>query len=85
MVNSTAQVIDPELLELVSAETDRWLNSLPPKVLTRYGGKYIAVRKKRIVAADKSLGRLFKTLDRRGLTYRVRIRYIEEPDAVVIY
>jgi hypothetical protein len=87
MVNNSApaEVIDPELLELVSAEEDAWLNSLPPEELARYGGQYIAVRKKQIVAADESLGRLFKTLDSLGLKYRVRYRYIEEPDAVVIY
>jgi hypothetical protein len=79
------KITDPELLELVSAETDTWLNSLPRQLLVRYGGKYIAVRKKQIVAADTSLGRLFKKLDKRGLKYRVRFLYIEEPDAMVIY
>ena len=88
MVNSRpteGETISPELLELISPEMDAWLNSLSPEVLTRYGGKYIAVRNKEIVAADDSLGRLFKKLDRMGLTYRVRYRYIEEPDAWVIY
>ena len=88
MVNSKpkeVEAISPELLELISPEMDTWLNSLSAEVLTRYGGQYIAVRNKEIVAADDSLGRLFRKLDRMGLTYRVRYRYIEEPDAVVIY
>jgi|GEM_PF-744164 len=78
------EAISPELLELVSPEMDTWLNSLSAEVLTRYGGQYIAVRNKEIVAADDSLGRLFKKLDRMELTYRVRYLYIEEPDAWVI-
>jgi len=79
------EAISPELLELISPEMDAWLNSLSAEVLTRYGGQYIAVRNKEIVAADDSLGRLFKKLDRMGLTYRVRYLYIEEPEAWVIY
>lgn len=88
MVNSKpreVEAISPELLELVSPEMDTWLNSLSAKVLARYGGQYIAVRNKEIIAADESLGRLFKKLDSVGLTYRVRYLYIEEPDAWVIY
>jgi hypothetical protein len=88
MVNSApteVEEIPAELWELVSPEMDAWLNSWPPEVLTRYGGQYIAVRQKQIVAADRSLGRLFKKLDGLGLTYRVRLLYVEEPDAWVIY
>ncbi len=88
MVNSKpgeVEAISPELLELVSPEMDTWLNSLSAEMLTRYGGQYIAARNKEIVAADDSLGRLFKKLDRMELTYRVRYLYIEEPDAWVIY
>lgn len=77
--------IPSEVFELVSPEMDAWLNSWPSEELARYGGKYIAVRQKQVVAADESLGRLFKTLDSLGLTHRVRIRYVERPDALVIY
>lgn len=88
MVNSKpreVEAISAELLELVSPEMDTWFNSLSAEVLARYGGQYIGVRNKEIVAAEDSLGRLFKKLDRVGLTYRVRYLFIEDPDAWVIY
>ncbi len=45
---------DPELLELVSPEMDRWLNSWSAEEKVRYGGQYVVVsRDKRVVAADK--------------------------------
>jgi hypothetical protein len=88
MTNATltdVEVMASDLQELVSAEESEWLNSLPPEELARYGGHYIAVRKHQIVAADRSLGKLYQKLERQGLKYRVRVRYIEEPDAMVIY
>ncbi len=46
---------DPELLELVSPEMDRWLNSWSVEEKARYGGQYVVVsRDKRVAAADKS-------------------------------
>lgn len=76
---------DPELLELVSPEMVRWLNSWPAEEQVRYGGQYVAVsREKRVVAADKSAGRLQRKLDKLGVT-KVLIFYMEPPDAYIIY
>lgn len=77
---------DPELLELVSPEMHRWLNSWPPEEQAKYGGQYVAVsREKRVVAADKSATRLNRKLKKQGLTTRVLIFYMEPMDAYVIY
>ena len=76
---------DPELLELVSPEMDRWLNSWSAEEQARYGSQYVAVsREKRVVAADKSAAGLQRKLDKLGLT-KVRVFYMEPPDAYVIY
>jgi len=76
---------DPELLELVSPEMDRWLNSWSAEEQARYGGQYVAVsRDKRVVAADKSAARLQRKLDKLGMT-KVLIFYMEPPDGYVIY
>jgi hypothetical protein len=76
---------DPELLELVSPEMDRWLNSWSAEEQARYGGQYVAVsREKRVVAADKSAAGLQRKLDKLGLT-KVRVFYMEPPDAYIIY
>ena len=76
---------DPELLELVSPEMDRWLNSWPAKAQARYGGQYVAVsREKSVVAADKSAVRLQRKLKKLGMT-KVLIFYMEPPDAYIIY
>lgn len=76
---------DPELLELVSPEMDRWLNSWSVEEQARYGGQYVAVScEKRVVAADKSAARLQRKLDKLGVK-KVRIFYMEPPDAYIIY
>ncbi len=76
---------DPELLSLVSPEMDRWLNSWPAEEQARYGGQYVAVsREKCVVAADKSAARLEQKLNKLGIK-KVRIFYMEPPDAYVIY
>jgi hypothetical protein len=76
---------DPELLELVSPDMDRWLNSWSAEEQARYGGQYVAVsRDKRVVAADRSAARLQRKLDKLGIK-KVRIFYMEPPDAYVIY
>lgn len=76
---------DPELLELVSHEMHRWLNSWPPEEQAKYGGQYVAVsREKRVVTADKSAARLQRKLDKLGIK-KVLIFYLEPPDAYVIY
>jgi len=77
--------VAPELLELVGAEHQTWRNSLPAEELARYGGKYIATRKKQIVTASESLDDLYRQLEAQGLRGHCLIEYIEEPDAVVIY
>ncbi len=75
---------DPELLELVSPEMDRWLNSWSARKHARYGGHYVAVsRRKRVVAADKSASRLQRKLDKLGT--KVLVFYLEPPDACIIY
>lgn len=77
---------DPELLALVSPEMDRWLNSWSAEEQARYGGQYVAVGKeKRVVAADKSAARLRRKLDKLGMATKVRIFYMEPPDAYIIY
>lgn len=76
---------DPELLELVSPEMDRWLNSWTAEEQAKYGGQYVAVsREKRVIAADKSAARLQRKLDKLGMK-KVRIFYMEPPDAYIIY
>jgi len=76
---------DPELLELISPEMDRWLNSWSAEEHVKYGGQYVAVsREKRVVAADKSAARLQRKLDKLGIK-KVRVFYLEPPDACVIY
>jgi len=76
---------DPELLELVSPEMDRWLNSWPTEEQAKYGGQYVAGGKDRhVVAADQSAARLRRKLDRLGLE-KVLIFYMEPPDAYIIY
>ena len=77
--------IAPELLELIGEEHQAWRNTLPVEELARYGGKYIATRKKQIVAASKSLEELYSQLESLGLRGHCLIEYIEEPDVVVIY
>ena len=77
--------IAPELLELIGEEHQAWRNALPVAELARYGGKYIATRKKQIVAASASLEELYGQLESLGLRGRCLIEYIEEPDVVVIY
>jgi len=77
--------IDHELLELIGEEHQAWRNGLPAEELARYGGKYIATRKKQIVAASESLEELYRQLESLGLRGRCLIEYIEEPDVVVIY
>ncbi len=77
---------DPELLELVSHEMHRWLNSWPPEEQAKYGGQYVAVsREKRVVAADRSAAQLNRKLKKLGMTTRVLIFYMEPADACVIY
>lgn len=79
------QLDDPELLELVSPDMDRWLNSWPAEEQARYGGQFVAVsREKRVVAADKSAVRLQRKLEKLGIK-KVRIFYMEPPDAYIIY
>jgi len=76
---------DPELLELVSPEMDRWLNSWSAEEQTKYGGQYVAVSKDRhVVATDQSAARLRRKLDKLGLK-KVLIFYMEPPDAYIIY
>ncbi len=76
---------DPELLELVSLEMDRWLNSWTAKKRAKYSGQYVAVsRQQRVVAADKSYARLQRKLDMLGAT-QVLVFYMEPPDAYIIY
>lgn len=75
---------DPELLELMGEEEESWWNSLPVEEKAKYGGQYIATRKKRGVAASESLDQLYRELEVQGIKH-VRIRYVEEPDMVVIY
>jgi hypothetical protein len=77
--------IAPELLELIGEEHQAWRNALSVEELARYGGKYIATRKKQIVAANESLEELYSQLESLGLRGRCLIEYIEEPDVVVIY
>jgi hypothetical protein len=77
--------IAPELLELIGEEHQGWRNALPVAELARYGGKYIATRKKQIAAASESLEELYGQLESLGLRGRCLIEYIEEPDVVVIY
>jgi hypothetical protein len=76
---------DRELLELVSPEMDRWLDSWTPEERARYGGQYVAVsREKRVVAADKSAARLQRKLEKLG-DPKVAVFYMEPPDAYIIY
>lgn len=76
---------DPELLDLVSPEMDRWLNSWSAEEQARYGGQYVAVsREKRVVAADKSAAKLQRKLEKLGIE-KGRIFYMEPPDAYIIY
>ena len=87
MVEAPVKVesIAPELLELIGEEHQAWRNALPVEELARYGGKYIATRKKQILATSESLEELYRQLESLGLRGRCLIEYIEEPDAVVIY
>ena len=75
---------DPELLELISEEEEAWLNSLPPEELIQHGGKYIATKRKQIVASSESLEGLYQQLDAKGIRH-ARIRYVEDPRSVAIY
>jgi hypothetical protein len=77
--------VEPELLDLVGEGHQAWRNSLSAEELARYGGKYIATRKQRVVAASKSLDDLYQQLEAQGLRGRCLIEFIEEPDVVVIY
>jgi hypothetical protein len=77
--------IAPELLELIGEEHQAWRNALSVEELAKYGGKYIATRKKQIAAASESLEDLYGQLESLGLRGRCLIEYIEEPDVVVIY
>jgi len=79
-----AELTDPELLELISEEEEAWLNSLPTAELAKDGSKYIATKKKQIVAIASTLGDLYRRLNAKGVK-NVRIRYIEDPRFVVIY
>jgi hypothetical protein len=82
---SRYELDDPELLELISPEMDRWLNSWSAEEQARYGGQYVAVsHEKYVVAADKSAARLQRKLEKLGMK-KVRIFYMEPPDAYVIY
>jgi len=87
MVEAPVRVesIAPELMELIGEEHQAWRNALPAEELARYGGKYIATRRKQIVATSESLEKLYRQLESLGLRGRCLIEYIEEPDAVVIY
>jgi hypothetical protein len=71
--------IDPELLELISEEHQAWRNALPVEELARYGGKYIATRKKQIGAASESLGELYRQLESMELRGRCLIEYMKNP------
>lgn len=75
---------DPELLDLISEEEEAWLNSLPAEELVKYGGKYIATKRRQIVASSESLEGLYRQLDAKGIK-KVCISYIEDPRLVVIY
>jgi hypothetical protein len=75
---------DPELLELISEEEEAWLNSLATAELAKDGSKYIATKRKQIVAIASSLGELYRQLNAKGIK-NVRIRYIENLRFVVIY
>jgi len=65
--------VEPELLELVGQEQQTWRNTLSAQELARYGGKYIATQKKRIVAASKSLAGLYRQLTALNLRGRCLI------------
>jgi len=78
------QDLEPELLELFSPEEESWRNSLAADELARYGGQYIATRRKQIVAAGKSLHQVRRQLKAKGIRHAC-IEYVEAPDAVVIY
>src|SRR5438046_2012608 len=76
---------DPELRELVSPEMTGWLNSWSPEERARYIGQHVAVSSdRRVVAADTSETRLQRKLAKLGIK-KVRIFYMEPPDAAVIY
>ncbi len=76
---------DQELLELVSPEMDKWLNSWAAEEQARYNGQYVAVSQdKHVVASDVSAAGLQEKLKALGKE-KVRIFYMEPPDAYAVY
>ncbi len=61
---------------------EKWLSSSGTAVLGKYGGKYVAVREKRIVAASSTMKGLYRKLDELN-PGMVLITKVEKPTLLV--
>ncbi len=60
----------------------RWLGSASNTVLRRFGGKYVAVKNRRVLASSPTMGGLYEKLDRLK-SGMVLITKVEKPTLVV--
>ncbi|MEA1964212.1 MAG: DUF5678 domain-containing protein [Candidatus Aerophobetes bacterium] len=69
---------------MAKEEDKKWRNGWTHKDFKKYGGKYIAIKDKHVVASAKNLEELEQRLDAMKVG-KVIIEFIEDPSVVVIY
>ena len=65
-------------------EDEEWRNNWTHKDFERYGGQYVAIRNKSVVAAAKTLEELDEKLNKLKVG-RVLIEFIESPSVVLSF
>lgn len=69
---------------MAKEEDEKWRNGWTHKDFKKYGGKYIAIKDKHVVASAKNLEELEQRLDAMKVG-KVIIEFIEDPSMVAIY
>lgn len=68
----------------MTKKNEKWRNEWSHEEFKQYGGHYIAIKKKQVIASAKSLAKLEQNIDTMKIG-KVIIEYIEDPSIVVIY
>lgn len=72
------------MLEKKFKEDDKWRSGWTHDEFEKYGGQYVAIKDKCVVACAKTLEELEQRLDAMGVE-KVTIELVEDPSVVVIY
>jgi len=68
----------------MTKKNEKWRNEWTHENFKKYGGHYIAIKEKQVIASAKSLAKLEQNVDTMKIG-KVVIEYIEAPSMVVIY